>query len=613
VAERANAALARRQEARFDGGDQQMIRRTRSIMLVSMLLGVPLATRGGDQPLPGLKLVLKDRAGRQRGVYVAKSALVALPAPGSADDPTASGGTVVVSNPDTGESASFPLPAEGWRTSSTGTVYRFTNRLAPGGPSPVKVAILKEGRVLKVATKATGITLDESTQGALEVQLVLGQTRWCSRFGGVLRDEPGRFVARNAPAPAACADDGATTTTTTDTSTTTTSEPATTTSTSTTVASTTTTSTFPPGCAPPAASLGSVAFTIAPGTTDCGGLNLLPGASPPVSGSVTNAAGTLLGNLGVGCLYVGAGQNGSLPGAALSDGSVALLDVAAANGLDLTLAASDGTGPDTCTRGAGPLRHCANGAAGTDTNGLCTADADCDGVQGSCVLDANCYFGAPTPVRTPVTALSTCTVNAIATDACGSANLTTGASTLDVAVYSRLYLTQDAVDPCPRCVAGVCSAGERAGLACTAVGTQGTSLDCPPLEKQFLGELPVRLAPLTTGTSVMTDPGGLLCADQRNRGAFGRGTARTVTQTGVPLTDLGSGTLFSTRLAGNFCIPSTGIGLIDNVVDLPGPGSVSVSGTIGVCLLPSVCGPACNPCLLGPLCPLLCNPCLLCL
>jgi len=45
----------------------------------------------------------------------------------------------------------------------------------------------------------------------------------------------------------------------------------------------------------------------------------------------------------------------------------------------------------------------------------------------------------------------------------------------------------------------------------------------------------VNLSPLTTGTTTLTDPAGLFCPDQANPGAFGRFSARTITETGVPL------------------------------------------------------------------------------
>ena len=42
----------------------------------------------------------------------------------------------------------------------------------------------------------------------------------------------------------------------------------------------------------------------------------------------------------------------------------------------------------------------------------------------------------------------------------------------------------------------------------------------------------------------------------------------------------------STTLAGTFCIPSSGNPLVDNIENLPGPGAVSVPGSVSVCLGP---------------------------
>ena len=148
--------------------------------------------------------------------------------------------------------------------------------------------------------------------------------------------------------------------------------------------------------------------------------------------------GATIANLGEGCLYVGGGLSNSLPPAHLPDGAVSQLSVANAMGLALGLAASNGTGPADCTRGAGPLKHCANGAPGTDSNGLCTVDADCGLGTGNCVLDANCFFGPPIPLSSPVPATSSCVVNAIGTDACGTADLQANSSSLSVALLARL-------------------------------------------------------------------------------------------------------------------------------------------------------------------------------
>jgi hypothetical protein len=58
--------------------------------------------------------------------------------------------------------------------------------------------------------------------------------------------------------------------------------------------------------------------------------------------------------------------------------------------------------------------------------------------------------------------------------------------------------------------------------------------------------------------------------------------ARAIEQVGAPL----GGVNLATTLVGNFCVQGTGIPLIDTVVDLPGPGTVSVPGNVSVCLPP---------------------------
>jgi hypothetical protein len=367
-----------------------------------------------------------------------------------------------------------------------------------------------------------------------------------------------------------------------------------------------------PSCPPPAFALGSVSFTISPGSADCGGPGLATPPSPPFSGEILDGAGGKISDLGLGCFYLGGGRATSLPAARLPDGSMSLLDVSTVNGLALGLAASRGTGPANCTRGAGPLRHCVNGNPGTDGSGLCTGDADCGGGVGNCQLDANCLFGAPIPVPNPTPALTACAVNVIATDPCGTSNLTTGAASLTLSISARLYLTGDPASPCPRCEAGTCSGGARAGQPCSGgVGSAGTSVDCLPDPTEFLGALDVSPLTLSTGTATLSSADGNFCPAQRTPGAFGTGVvARTIRQRGTPL--LGGPSLFSTTLAGNFCVPASQNDLVDNLVDAPGPGSVSAPGTIGVCLLPSFCATTCNPCRLGSLCAIACKPCLTC-
>jgi hypothetical protein len=350
--------------------------------------------------------------------------------------------------------------------------------------------------------------------------------------------------------------------------------------------------------------LGSLKTTITLGTADCGGANFVPPPAPPFSGQL-DVDGTLAAPLGLGCLYVGSAA-ALLPGARIPDGSSSYLDVAGVNGSAITATASVGTGPATCTLGAGPDRICLNGAPGSNGAGACTTDADCGAVR-ACDLRPNCYFGAPVPVQ--LGAASTCIMNAIATDVCAQSDLLTRQTTITSAsLAAHAYLTGDGASPCPRCVAGTCTSGQRAGLPCSGgVGSLQTTIECPPDAARFAGTIGVDLSGLSTGSSTLVaDANELFCPGQRIGGAFGVAADR-ITEHGSPL--LGGPNLFSLTLAGTFCIPSSGSGLFNSVAGIPGPGAVAVPATEAVCLVPDRCLNLCNPCRLGGLCSAVCNLC----
>ena len=87
--------------------------------------------------------------------------------------------------------------------------------------------------------------------------------------------------------------------------------------------------------------------------------------------------------------------------------------------------------------------------------------------------------------------------------------------------------------------------------------------------------------PLSTGsTTADADANGKFCADQANPGFHGHLDARHITQAGAPAGDLTGGASKPATLAGSFCVPMTGSGIIDFTADLPGPGSVSLFGTM---------------------------------
>ncbi len=374
--------------------------------------------------------------------------------------------------------------------------------------------------------------------------------------------------------------------------TTTTTSPPTTTTTSTaplptTTTTTTTTTTLPPPvCQRAANPVGQLVFTIGAGSPDCGGAALSPPPQPPFSGELDDADGNKLSDLGTGCLYVGGGNARTLPASRIPDGATSVLDVATASGTSLVLAGSAGNGPADCTRGPAATRHCIDGFPGTDNAGACATDADCSGMVGSCDYDANCFFGPPVPVPNPAAPpLSVCIVNAVAQDICGTADLANGGHTsLTAALAPRIYLTTNGIgEPCPRCISGTCTGGQRAGLSCSGgVGSDQTTIECPPELDVFAGRLSVVLSPLSDGTSTASAASGLFCDGQTTPGAFGRTQARTIRETGAPL---GSGGLlnpFATTLAGTFCIPKTGSIAIDVSSDIAGPGAVSIAGTANV-------------------------------
>jgi hypothetical protein len=567
----------------------------------------PCAAVAEDFAVTGKKLMMAQSPSRAVLVFISRD-VIRAPLPGGADDPTVHGATLRVTSGNA-ETAVFDLPAANWLVNASGTVFSYRNLQAPGGPSAVKVGRIKNGSLIKFTSKGTGLTLDEPTQGSIDLVLTSGSDRWCASFGGViLRDEPGRFIAKSA-GPGTCPGPPPTTTTTNTTVPTTSSSSVTSTTSTTSTSSSTT---IAPSCPPPAVNAGIAGFTIVGGTTDCGGPGLSPNSMAPHSGAIYDGNDVKLADLGLGCFYAGDGLSNALPASQLVPGTTNYLGVGTVNGLSVTLTASDGTGPLTCSRGAGPDQFCYNGHPGTNGMGLCTTDADCGSDQDYCLPRANCYFGAPIPLRPSSSAFNSCVMQAILTDACGAINLTEASASLQVALGVRMYLTQNE-PPCPGCVGGVCVGGQRNGLACgSGFGPESTTLECPPLNEDFIGQLLVNPLSVTSGTAEMVaDSEGNFCTGQRQPGIFGTGfSGRRVVQTG----DLVGAVLsnFTAELGGNLCLGSSGASLVDGVVGLPGPSSASVVGSFEICLLPDVCNTLCNPCTLGPLCDVVCNPCLLC-
>jgi hypothetical protein len=159
-----------------------------------------------DQPIDGAKLVLKRTPTRETLAFVSRDPGFLLPPPGGFDDPATGtpGGLVVElfsANEGSGAVSAPPGPGKpGWLvTPAPVAQFRFQNALAPGGISPIRLAVLKQGRVLKVSARVAGLPL-AGPQGAVGIRIVTGTRRSCALFDAatIKRDEPGRFVGRNA-------------------------------------------------------------------------------------------------------------------------------------------------------------------------------------------------------------------------------------------------------------------------------------------------------------------------------------------------------------------------------------------------------------------------------
>lgn len=214
--------------------------------LLGVLLVLPLAGigRAADIGVAGSGLTIVDPAGapaRRKAVFKASDPGVQT---GTAD-PRTSGATLELVNPTTGleQSDVFPMPAIGWKAIGSPPVgFKYHDAKLLLGP--VKTALVKNGKLVKLVAKGAGVSfaLGGVPQTQVGVVTTIGSTRFCALFGGTVKKDDGfKFQASGATAPASCPALPTTSTTTSTTSTTSTNS--TTTSTTTTIPTTSTTTT----------------------------------------------------------------------------------------------------------------------------------------------------------------------------------------------------------------------------------------------------------------------------------------------------------------------------------------------------------------------------------
>jgi hypothetical protein len=320
----------------------------------------------------------------------------------------------------------------------------------------------------------------------------------------------------------------------------------------------------------------------------------------PFSGAIYSDTGcaTKINDLAAGCLYIGGGANNRTLPSPTPDGGLTKYDVASCVGDTLNLVAHPllpDNDPKTCSQGVAATRHCSNNPAVA-----CTVDNDCvvAGAGLFCLGDARCYFGPPIHINALGNA--SCVINVFRQDAVGTVDKVTGVNVLNIQLDSRTYLTANAASPCPKCSGGLCTYGKRAGLPCTESTAGDTSVDCPPLDGSFVGNLAVSLNPLQTSPQLTNanaagtfcppmpppsgvgtcgpGPGYTNCPGQKSAGAFGRPTTRCVQESGQDAPGLNDFGVHAGRLAAIFCIPSTSNATVNTVADLPGPGATSITG-----------------------------------
>lgn len=167
------------------------------------LLAMPPAS-ATDQPIAATRLII--RPSRQTLFFLSRDPAFLFPAIASADEPAAGtpGGAIIDLFSQNQGAVSLTIPAgtgnPGWTVRpGMPASYKFKNPIAPYGISVVRVALLKQNRIIKISAEDG---LPAGPQGAVGVRITTGSLRNCVLFDAatIRRDDAGTFIASDAVA-----------------------------------------------------------------------------------------------------------------------------------------------------------------------------------------------------------------------------------------------------------------------------------------------------------------------------------------------------------------------------------------------------------------------------
>ena len=164
----------------------------RATVLCVSLVGVLAAVgaQAADQGVTGKKLLLKSTP---KLVLLSKDPSISI----AGSDPIG-GADSSVSFDLGGGPVTFNLPSSLWTANGTGTLFKYKNAAAPGGPSAVKVAKIKPG-LLKVVAKGVPFAVPN---GAATIDVVFslagGTNTYCMTFSGIGNGD--KFLVKDAAA-----------------------------------------------------------------------------------------------------------------------------------------------------------------------------------------------------------------------------------------------------------------------------------------------------------------------------------------------------------------------------------------------------------------------------